>query len=108
MARSRPALTSEASKTAETSPLDTTHTGSDVVVKINRTTTDSGEYPITLVSYLIACQTYNDAAVGTLVAGYAQYVTSADGQQAAAATAKSAPMTGTLLAKAEAAAKTIK
>ena len=97
-----------ASKTAETSPLDTTHTGNDVVVKINRTTTDSGEYPITLVSYLIACQTYTDASVGTLVSGYAQYLTSTDGQQAAADSAKSAPMTGTLLAKAEAAAKTIK
>lgn len=97
-----------ASKTAETSPLDTTHTGNDVVVKINRTTTDPTEYPITLVSYLIACQTYADSAKGTLVNGYAQYLTSTDGQQAAADTAKSAPMTGTLLAKAEAAAKTIK
>jgi phosphate transport system substrate-binding protein len=97
-----------ASKTAETSPLDTTHTGNDVVVKINRTTTDSTEYPITLVSYLIACQTYTDPAKGALVSAYAQYLTSTDGQQAAAATAKSAPMTGTLLAKAEAAAKTVK
>ncbi|WP_375401227.1 phosphate ABC transporter substrate-binding protein PstS [uncultured Amnibacterium sp.] len=97
-----------ASKTAETSPLDTTHTGNDVVVKINRTTTDSGEYPITLVSYLIACQTYTDATTGALVSAYAQYLTSTDGQQAAADTAKSAPMTGALLAKAEAAAKTIK
>lgn len=97
-----------ASKTAETSPLDTAHTGNDVVVKINRTTSDSGEYPITLVSYLIACQTYTDANTGALVSAYAQYLTSTDGQQAAADTAKSAPMTGTLLAKAEAAAKTIK
>lgn len=97
-----------ASKTAETSPLDTTRTGNDVVVKINRLTTDSGEYPITLVSYLIACQTYADSTKGTLVGGYAQYLTSTDGQQAAADSAKSAPMTGTLLAKAEAAAKTIK
>jgi phosphate transport system substrate-binding protein len=97
-----------ASKTAETSPLDTTHTGNDVVVKINRLTTDSSEYPITLVSYMIACQTYADSAKGALVAGYAQYLTSTAGQQAAADSAKSAPMTGTLLAKAEAAAKTIK
>ena len=97
-----------ASKVAETSPLDTTHTGNDVVVKINRTTTDPTEYPITLVSYLIACQTYADSAKGTLVSGYAQYLTSTAGQQAAAASAKSAPMSGTLLTKAEAAAKTIK
>lgn len=97
-----------ASKIAETSPLDPMHTGNDVVVKVNRTTTDSGEYPITLVSYLIACQNYKDAAKGSLVKAYAQYVTSDAGQQAAASSAKSAPMTGTLASKAQAAAATIK
>ena len=97
-----------ASKAAETSPLDPSHKGNDVVVKINRTTTTAGEYPITLVSYLIACQTYQDAAKGKLVKAYAQYVTSNEGQQAAAATAKSAPMTGTLASKAQAAAASIK
>jgi phosphate transport system substrate-binding protein len=97
-----------ASKIAETSPLDPAHTGNDVVVKINRTTTDSAEYPITLVSYLIACQTYTDAAKGATVGAYAKYLTSDAGQQAAAATAKSAPMTGTLASKAQAAAATIK
>jgi phosphate transport system substrate-binding protein len=97
-----------ASKTAETSPLDSAHTGNDVVVKVNRTTTAAGEYPITLVSYLIACTSYQDAAKGALVKAYAQYVTSTEGQQAAASTAKSAPMTGTLAAKAQAAAASIK
>ncbi|HEY0374755.1 MAG TPA: phosphate ABC transporter substrate-binding protein PstS [Amnibacterium sp.] len=97
-----------ASKIAETSPLDTAHSGNDVVVKINRTTTDAAEYPITLVSYLIACQTYQDSSKAALVKAYAQYVTSDAGQQAAASTAKSAPMTGTLAAKAQAAAATIK
>lgn len=97
-----------ASKIAETSPLDTTHTGNDVVVKINRTTTDSAEYPITLVSYLIACQSYQDATKGATVKAYAEYVTSDAGQQAAATSAKSAPMTGTLASKAQAAAATIK
>ena len=97
-----------ASKIAETSPLDTTRGANDVAVKINRAATDAGEYPITLVSYLIACQSYKDPAKGALVAAYATYITSTEGQQAAADSAKSAPMTGTLLAKAEAAAKTIK
>jgi phosphate transport system substrate-binding protein len=97
-----------ASKAAETSPLDSSRKGSDVVVKVNRTTTSASEYPITLVSYLIACQTYQDAAKGKLVKAYAQYVTSNDGQQAAASTAKSAPMTGTLVSKAQAAAASIK
>ena len=97
-----------ASKIAETSPPDTTHTGSDVVVKVNRTTTDASEYPITLVSYLITCQSYQDATKGALVKAYAQYVTSDAGQQAAATSAKSAPLTGTLASKAQAAAATIK
>jgi len=34
--------------------------------KINRTATDASEYPITLVSYLIACQTYTDPAKGSI------------------------------------------
>ncbi|MCU1474560.1 phosphate ABC transporter substrate-binding protein PstS [Amnibacterium sp.] len=97
-----------ASKIAETSPLDSAHTGNDVVVKVNRTTTDPTEYPITLVSYLIACQSYQDSSKAALVKAYAQYVTSAAGQQAAASTAKSAPMTGTLASKAQAAVATIK
>ncbi|WP_233550952.1 phosphate ABC transporter substrate-binding protein PstS [Amnibacterium setariae] len=99
--------TDAASKTAETSPLDTSRESNDVVVKVNRTTTDSSEYPITLVSYLIACQSYNDSAKAALVKGYAQYITSDEGQQAAASSAKSAPMTGALSTKAQAAAAAI-
>ena len=99
---------SVASASAENSPLDSTRTGNDVVVKVNRTPTDPSQYPITLVSYLIACQQYQDASKGALVKAYAMYVTSDAGQQAAAATAKSAPMTGTLSSKAQAAAATIK
>jgi phosphate transport system substrate-binding protein len=60
--------------------------------KINRTTTDSTHYPITLVSYFIACAKYPDATKGALVKGYLNYVVSADGQQAAAKAAGSAPM----------------
>ncbi len=97
-----------ASKIAETSPLAAGDSANDIIVKINRTTTDATEYPITLVSNFIACQTYTDSAKGALVAAYAKYVTSADGQQAAASSAGSAPMTGALLTKAEAAAASIK
>jgi phosphate transport system substrate-binding protein len=97
-----------ASKAAESSPLDPAHTGNDVVVKVDRTTTEATEYPITLVSYLVACQQYQDASKGALVKAYAQYVTSDAGQQAAAASAKSARMTGALASKAQAAAASIK
>ena len=86
----------------------TKNSGQGDKTDVNRTTTDASEYPITLVSYLIACQSYQDSAKGALVKAYAQYVTSDAGQQAAASTAKSAPMTGTLATKAQAAAATIK
>jgi phosphate transport system substrate-binding protein len=97
-----------ASKIAETSPVATGRAANDIVVQINRTTTDASEYPLTLVSNLIVCQTYTDAKVGSLVKAYAQYVAGSDGQQAAAKAAGSAPLTGALASKVAAAAGTIK
>ena len=97
-----------ASKIAETSPLESGREANDVVVKINRKTTDTSEYPLTLVSNLIVCQTYSDAKVGSLIKSYAQYVAGTEGQQAAAKAAGSAPLTGALASKVTAAAATIK
>jgi phosphate transport system substrate-binding protein len=77
-------------------------------VQINRKTTDTSEYPLTLVSNLIVCQTYGDAKVGSLVKAYAQYAASSEGQQAAAKAAGSAPLTGALASKVTAAAASIK
>ena len=57
-----------------------------------RTTTDAGQYPITLVSYGIACSKYTDAKKGALVKAYFTYITSTDGQAAAAKAAGSAPL----------------
>jgi phosphate transport system substrate-binding protein len=64
--------------------------------KINRTTTDPTHYPVTLVSYFITCAKNTDANQGALVKGYLNYVVSADGQQAAAKSAGSAPLTDQL------------
>lgn len=66
----------------------------DMAVDLNRTTTDAGVYPLVLVSYLIGCNEYSDAAVGTLVNAYVSYVTSEEGQAEAAAAAGSAPVNG--------------
>ena len=60
--------------------------------KIDRTTTDPTHYPVTLVSYFITCAKNKDAAKGALLHGYLNYLVSADGQQAAAKSAGSAPM----------------
>ena len=57
-----------------------------------RDTTAAGTYPIVLVSYQIACSKYPDQAQADLVKGFLTYTTSADGQQAAAQAAGSAPL----------------
>ena len=64
----------------------------DMAVEVDRTTTESGAYPLLLASYLIACPTYDDAAQAALVKGFLAYVVSEEGQQAAADQAGSAPL----------------
>jgi phosphate transport system substrate-binding protein len=63
---------------------------------LNRTTTAGGVYPIVLVSYLMACTKYDDAAQGAIVKGYLGYMISAEGQDAAAKNAGSAPISDQL------------
>ena len=74
------------------SPLQEGRDPVDVVVALDRTLTDPGTYPVVLVSYLAACEQYADANDGQLVKAYLNYVISADGQQAAADNAGSAPI----------------
>ena len=64
----------------------------DFAYDVARDTTAAGSYPIVLVSYQIACAKYADAAQANLVKGFLTYTTSADGQQAAAQQAGSAPL----------------
>jgi phosphate transport system substrate-binding protein len=66
---------------------------------IDRTTTEPGAYPVMLVSYLIGCTTYDDAAQAALVKGYFSYVISADGQARAQEAAGSAPLSDALRQK---------
>ena len=91
------------------SPLEQGRGSADVVVALDRTLTDSGVYPVVLVSYLAACGQYADASDGQLVKAYLDYVISDDGQQAAADNAGSAPIgtDPTLKAKAQAAVDSI-
>ena len=64
----------------------------DMAVEVDRTSTESGAYPLLLASYLIACPTYDDANQAALVKGFLAYVVSEEGQQAAADQAGSAPL----------------
>jgi phosphate transport system substrate-binding protein len=62
-------------------------------INLARDTTASGAYPVVLVSYDIACTQYPDQATADLVKGFLGYVISEDGQNAAAESAGSAPIT---------------
>jgi phosphate transport system substrate-binding protein len=56
----------------------------------------AGTYPIVLVSYHLACVTYEDAAQADLVKGFYTYILSDEGQESAANSAGSAPLSATL------------
>jgi phosphate transport system substrate-binding protein len=64
--------------------------------KLARDTTTSGTYPVVLVSYLLACSKYPDAATADLVKSYLSYVVSADGQSLASDKAGAAPISDSL------------
>jgi phosphate transport system substrate-binding protein len=64
----------------------------DMAVDVDRTTEEAGAYPVILLSYLVACQTYPSADDADLVKGFLSYVLSDEGQQAAADNAGSAPL----------------
>lgn len=56
----------------------------------------AGTYPIVLVSYSLACTSYEDEETAALVKGFLTYVASEEGQQAAADAAGSAPLSDTI------------
>lgn len=96
-----------AAKIFEESPQDS-GTGANVFTyTLKRDTTTAGVYPVVLVSYQMACTTYDSADTAALVGGFLKYVISAEGQQAAAGAAGSAPLPTALTAKLETAVAAI-
>lgn len=85
-----------AAAVVDASPVEEGRPDGDLAVEIDRTTTESGVYPAVLVAYAIACSTYEDSAKGELVQAYLTYITSEEGQQVAADSAGSAPLSSTL------------
>ncbi|MGO1538060.1 MAG: phosphate ABC transporter substrate-binding protein PstS [Leucobacter sp.] len=67
-------------------------TDGDLAIEIDRSSTAEGVYPIVLVSYLIGCEQYEDPANAELVKEYFNYIVSAEGQDASAESAGSAPI----------------
>lgn len=85
-----------AAAVVENSPRAEGRPEGSLALELARDTTESGNYPIVLVSYQLACKTYEDAAQGELVRGFLEYAASEDGQTAAAESAGSAPISETL------------
>ncbi|MGX1162765.1 phosphate ABC transporter substrate-binding protein (PhoT family) [Arthrobacter sp. SLBN-100] len=80
----------------------------DLSIKLDRKTTIEGAYPIVLVSFHIVCSTYDSQETVDLVKAFENYVVSEEGQQAAADSAKSAPLSSELAGKAAKAVESIK
>lgn len=78
----------------------------DWALKLDRKAED--QYPIALVAYAIACEEYKDAEKGKLVKEYLSYITTADAQKAAVATAGNAPLSADMTANVKKAIDSIK
>jgi phosphate transport system substrate-binding protein len=89
------------------SPIASGREASDLAIQINRKDTTKGAWPLVLVSYVIACQEYKDAAKADLVKGYVNYIVSDTAQKAAAEQAGSAPLSTDLASKVTKAVATI-
>lgn len=94
--------------TLDASKVDEGRTEGDLAIAIDRTTDAKGAYPVLLVSYLIACTEYEDENVAALTKAFFETAISAEGQDAAATNAGSAPISDDLRSKAQAAIDLIK
>ena len=63
------------------SPIASGRETNDLAIAINRKDTSKGAWPLVLVSYIVACQQYKDAAKADLVKGYVDYIISERGPE---------------------------
>ena len=103
----KPSAEGAAAVVAE-SPAGDTANETDLSIKLDRTTTDPTHYPVVLVSYIITCLEFTDAEAAPNVKAYLSYITSDEGQQEAATSAGSAPLSAELSAKVATAIAAIK
>lgn len=87
-----------AAKVVDASPRAEDATDTRIVVELDRTTTESGAYPLVLISYSIACTVYDDASDAANVKALFTYIASEEGQARAAepSVAGSAPISAEL------------
>ncbi len=79
----------------------------DLAIELDRAGDVEGAYPLVLVSYLVACETYRDGDKAALTKEYLRWVVSEAGQEAAAESAGSAPISAKLRGRAEGAIEQI-
>jgi len=96
-----------AAAVVDASPLESGRTANDLAIELDRASTESGVYPIVLVSYLVGCESYVDPASAELVKAYFEYIISPEGQDVAATASGSAPISDALREKAAAAVGSI-
>jgi phosphate transport system substrate-binding protein len=85
-----------AAKVLDISPRAQGRPDADFAFELVRDTTESGVYPIVLVSYHVVCLQYDSQETVDMVKGFMTYVGSEEGQTAAADTAGSAPISDDL------------
>jgi phosphate transport system substrate-binding protein len=97
-----------AAKVAELSTPTPGRPAGDLSIDVARDTTEAGAYPVILISYQIVCKQYAKATDGDMVKAFETYVTSTEGQAAAAKAAGSAPLSDALRTKVQASIALIK
>jgi phosphate transport system substrate-binding protein len=90
-----------AARILEVSPRVEDRGENSMAFDLDRSTTEGGAYPIVLTSYMLACPSYPDQETADLVKGFLTYVISDEGQDAAAETAGSAPLSDSLQEEAQ-------
>lgn len=98
-----------AAAVVDASPATEDATDKRLTIELARDTTEAGTYPIVLISYLIACDTYENESDAANVAAYLSYIASPEGQDRAAEpdVAGSAPISDDLRTRVQAAIDTI-
>ena len=93
-----------AAKTLDVAPRSADATDKQLVISLDRATTEEGAYPLVLVAYSIACSAYDNQSDVDNVREYFTYVASAEGQARAAdpTVAGSAPISDALRAEIQA------
>jgi phosphate transport system substrate-binding protein len=102
-----PSAEGAAAAYAVSSPLEGRDPATSMAVSVDRKSSDPTTYPLILVSYIIGCQQYADAANVELIKGYLGYIVSAAGQEVAAGVG-AAPLTAANITAAEAIISAIK